>query len=261
VINLKKCFTFSVFCLLAFPLYSQRNEEDVEPVHMRFLFLDESRSSYYILKNDNLIKISSYPYAISSSVEALSGSVLDVFKEVPRPPEVPEPTPIPGQNEPKPYVIKIAEVVYPSDTTATLAVLKPAQNESRFRVQYYESDPDEFPAGSVRVLNLGRTTFGVRMNEKLARVKSGESEVIFPVPDKKHRLRTQVVELQQDGGWKRIYHGITSMRPGQRINAVLVYSPSGMKHTFTPEELAEFGDPPPGHQWLVYKDKPQNREN
>ncbi|MDF3128945.1 hypothetical protein P0Y35_07040 [Kiritimatiellaeota bacterium B1221] len=247
----------SILCLWILSAFGYADEETQEPVpvDMRFLFLDESGTSYFVIKDHELQKITSYPYAISSPVQALSGTVTGIYKELPPLPAGEPPRINPQTGKPLPRVLKIAEVTYPGDTPAVLAVLR-RDRSGEFQVSYFESDPEKFPAGSVRVLNLGLSTFGVKMNEKMTKVPPNSAQTIIPIPDARHRIETRVVEQTPNGNWQPFYKGVTVLRPGQRVNAVLVYSPSGMKHTLTKGEIQAYGAPP-GHAWLVYTDRPQ----
>jgi len=42
----------------------------------------------------------------------------------------------------------------------------------------------------------------------------------------------------------------------RRVQPVTPSCPNGPLHTYTAEELAEFGNPKPGHFWLTYTDTP-----
>jgi len=53
-----------------------------------------------------------------------------------------------------------------------------------------------------------------------------------------------------------IQDNVTVIRPSERIMGVLVYSPGGMRHTFSAAEIAEMGPPKPGCFWLTFSDKP-----
>jgi hypothetical protein len=99
----------------------------------------------------------------------------------------------------------------------------------------------------------------VEVGGELERVEPGRAEVIQAEPDSKHRLIVRVAVLNGEE-WGLLYDSVVMMRPGERVTGVLVYSPSGMRHTYTPAELVEFGDPPPRHQWLMYTEKTATAE-
>lgn len=233
---------------------AQTSDEAPPPVQVRLLFLDESRGEGYSVKlEEGFQKISSYPYAISVPVLRPPGSELEVYKNLPLPP--PDPQQNQQNQNTEPPRIKITTLQIPDNTDAILAVTRPGSRNRETRVAIYNSDLDHYPPNAIRVINLGLTPMGVSINDTVKKVDPGNLVVFKPAPDPKNRVIVRVAQQGQDE-WKVIYDSVLILSPGDRITGVVVFSPSGMRHTYTPLEIQEFGEPKPRHQWLSYTDKP-----
>jgi hypothetical protein len=74
---------------------------------------------------------------------------------------------------------------------------------------------------------------------------------VQPEIDGRNRVHTKAA-VQTPAGWQMLHDSLTIVRPRQRVTAVCVYSPNGMKQAYDEDELARIGAPPPGHFWLTY---------
>ncbi len=242
-------FFLCAFTIPFFAIHAE-NEELPPPVEVRLLFLDESMGEGYSVKTeDSFLKVSSYPYAISNPILRPASTELEIYKNLPPPP------PDAANKSPEPLHIKIATLKIPDNSGSILAVLKPLPNETKANVLIYNSDPDNFPKNSIRIINLGITPMGISVNGKIGQIEPGK-HAIFPTdPDEKNRVVAKVAQLTKTHP-KIIYDGVLILPPENRITGVVVFSPSGMRHTYTELELREFGAPKPRHQWLSYKHKP-----
>lgn len=227
------------------------------PAKLRFLFLDESAGEYSIrVGRDSYRQVSANPYEISSPYQPPAGpeglpSKVDVFKT-----STTEKDSVTGQ----PKRVKIATFTPPATTPSALVVVTPRPPAAPdapldFKVEIIDCNPADFPSGSVRIVNRGRVPMGAMFGENRVVVAPGETNVVRPAVDARHRVFYKIA-AQEAGGWKLLTDNITVLRPTTRMFGIFVYSPSGMKHMRTPAELAEFGPPPPGHFWLSFSDTP-----
>lgn len=225
------------------------------PATLRFLFLEDRPASYFVQTGKNEYrKISSSPYAISAPFVPPSLEAVRIYRYQTQPPASP------AGAAPSPYV-EVATVTPSATSSSTLIVLIPQApvapaTKPGLRAVEYDADPSGFPAGSVRVINLGRTEMAVQLGRATpAQVSPGTTTVLRPSPDSQDRVPARIA-FKDTTGWRILSNKILMLRPEQRITGVLVYSPSGMRHTYTREEIAEFGQPKPGHAWLTFTDTP-----
>jgi hypothetical protein len=246
-------FLASVFCLLIVSVRAQTPpSEEPKPANLRFLFLDEKPGSYSLKSGQAQRQISYAPYAISTPITVLPKGRLDIYQT----PTLPDP--VTGKKEP----VKIASLTPPATLTSALVVVtpRPPTPESPVPpppdITYFDTSIEAFPAGSIRVINLGRSPLGTKF-DKVAPflLQPGETRIVSPTPDSKNRVVVKIAVSEGDA-WKLLSNKIAILKPGQRMTGVFVYSPSGLLHTYTAEELAEFGKPKPGHFWLTYTDTP-----
>jgi len=246
--------TYRIFqtLLLVTAISSNVNAQDrVTSVDARFLFLDESPSSYSIEGNSGYRVLSSYPYQVSPPVTFDPQERVDLYKSA-RKPERSTPSGKPISNEAR--YQKIGTATIPSNVSEVLVVVrKDSEDAGAYRLEYFSSDPREFPEGTVRVINLGRTPIAVGINRERALMAPGQQRIMSPTPDHKDRLIIRVAEGDKNT-WNILYDSVAVLRPGKRMTGVIVYSPTGMRHTYTAYELREFGEPEPGHQWLTFTD-------
>ncbi|WP_309396810.1 hypothetical protein [Cerasicoccus maritimus] len=242
----KNMFARSILCFLTLLALSAwlRAQPVQTGVEVRFLFLDESTGHYEAEIKGKTLLINRYPYSISDPLEVSVGERIPVYRVT----ETPE----------GPQRVQIADVPAGSESGSILAVLAPrrptAESSLAYGVKTFDSDPDDFPVGSLRILNLGRSTAAFALGPERVLIKPGESHVVDPQPDRKNRFFARIAE-RTDDGWEVRYDNVEILRPGERVTGLFVYSPSGMKHTFTEAELEVSGDPPPSHYWLTYTER------
>ncbi|GHC01511.1 hypothetical protein GCM10007047_17510 [Cerasicoccus arenae] len=214
---------------------------------MRFVFIDESGGALFLKDGNQYKQISNVPYSISSPVQVSPGERLEIYKNVSS-----------VDPEQKLTRVKVATLTAPSptedDSTSVLSVIRLTGGESGFQNVYYDDDTREFPERSFRVLNLGQRSMAIALDDIRATVDPGEAKILQPEPDRKNRVSVQVAESGSTG-WQMLYQSVAMLRPSERVTGVLVFSPSGMRHTYTEDEIKVFGEPPPGHVWLTYTEK------
>lgn len=238
----------TVLCLLV-SVHAQQPDAP-KPPKLRFLFIDESAGYYSLKPGATFRQISANPYEISAPFVPADFKALDVYKTLP--------DAVTGQ--PKP--VKIASVTPPADTAAALVIITPrppadAQTPAAYKVELIDSDPKTFPSGSLRIINRAPVAVAVQFGAQNAITAPGAVSLVQPVTDTRHRTLFKIaIQIRQDAGWQLIEDSITVIRPNERMVGILVYSPGGMKHMRTEEEIATFGPPKPGCFWLTYSDKP-----
>jgi hypothetical protein len=222
-----------------------------KPATLRFLFLDETAGAYALKLGDTYRTVSSAPYNISPPYTPASLNRIELFKTGTAP------DPATGA----PVRVRIAGFTPPANTTSALVIITPrpapagSAEPPAYGVEFIDSSPSTFPAGSLRILNRGQTTMAARFAGGQINAEPGETRIITPVADPRGRLRI-LVAVQDPGQWKLIDDNVAIVRPDSRLTGLLVYSPSGMKFRLGPYILAERGDPPPSHVWLTYTDTP-----
>ncbi len=234
-------------CIALFSLARAGAAEPPPDVSLRFLFLDETPGAYSLKTGATFRQLSATPYAIGRPVVARPAARLELFKDSPAP------DPLTG----KIVRIKVATVTAPADTPSALVVLTPrpaepgATTAPAYDVAFYNNDPRDFPARSIRILNLGHAAVATQFGSAQTVTPPGSAQVVQPTPDQRDRVFGKIA-VQTAAGWELLYNRITILRATERVTGVFVYSPSGLRHTYTAQELAERGPPSPGHFWLTY---------
>ena len=237
--------------LLGLILPPVRAQEPPPDVRLRFLFLDETDGAYSLKTGDTYRRLTTTPYAISPPVLAKPHTQLEIFKDSATP------DPVTG----KPVRLKAATVTVPAGTPRSLVVIAPRPAPAdpaaapAWDVAFFNSDPQTFPAKSIRILNLDHVAMAARFGSVHAIVQPGESCILQPDTDRRNRVFARIA-VAAGAGWKLLYDNVTILRPGERLTGIFVYSPSGLRYTYTEGELEDRGPPPPGHFWLTYSDTP-----
>jgi len=217
-----------------------------ETITLRFLVLEEAGGRYLLQTETGRHHLSSYPYAISPPVRVVRGERATVFKTLP-------PDPNEGE-EAQPRQIPVAVIRPPASANDALVVLRPAAPGASYHVRYHNSAAEVFPAATLRVINLANETIGIELAGRIKQIEPGETAVMEGRPDHRNRVIARIARRGPEE-WHILYNSVLVMRPGERMTGVVVFSPSGMRHTYTEDELIEFGNPPPRHEWLTYTEK------
>ncbi len=246
------CLLSSLLCLWVASAHAQTPPTEPKPARLRFLFLDEKPGAYSLKSGTAQRQISPAPYAISSPITVPAKGRLDIYQL----PSVPDP--VTGKKEP----VKIVSLTPPATLTSALVVVTPRPPAAGSTtapapdIAYFDTSTEAFPPGGIRVINLGRSPLGTRFDKiDPFLLQPGETRIVTPVPDAKNRIVVKIA-VSEGESWKLLSNKIAVLKPGQRMTGVFVYSASGLLHTSTSEELAEFGKPNPGHFWLTYTDTP-----
>jgi hypothetical protein len=219
---------------------------------LRFLFLDETPGAYVVRLGTQYRQISSATYDISASFTPPGPQDLEIYKT----PHATDPRT--GQ----PVRIKVATITPPTGAGGvgdTLVVIAPVPHADPVTprpphsVTFFPGDSARFPLRSVRVINLGRGSMAAQVGREQLLLQPGESRIVQPETDARYRVFAKIAE-QTPGGWRLLHDSITLIRPYERVTGVLIFSPTGMRHTRTPDDLLEFGPPQPGHFWLTYSE-------
>ena len=226
--------------------------DEPKPANLRFLFLDENPGAYAIKTAAGLRPISSAPYAISPPVSVAPQTHFEIYQTLPAI------DPATGKKK----SLKLGVIAPPAGVLSALVVVKVAtpppgsKDAPRCDLTYFDTSAEAFPPGSIRVINLGRAPLGTQFDKDAPfQLQPGETRVVKPSPDARNRVVAKIAVSEGDS-WRLLSNKIVLLGPGQRMTGVFLYSPSGLLHTYTSEELAEFGKPKPGHFWISYTDSP-----
>jgi hypothetical protein len=238
-----------VFCVLISVRAQQ--PDTPKPPKLRFLFVDETPGYYSIKPSTTYRQISANPYEISAPFTPADFKPFDVYKTLP--------DPVTGQLKP----IKIATVTPPASTPSALVIITPRppvddQTPAVYNVEVIDSNPNDFPAGSIRIINRSPVAMASQFSDSRIVTPASGISLIKPVTDSRHRALFKIaIQVQQEaGGWRLIQDSITVIRPAERMVGILVYSPGGMRHMMSADEIAEMGPPKPGCFWLTFSDAP-----
>lgn len=237
-------------CAFALGVFAQ-TPSPPKPARLRFLFLDETAGAYAVKTGSTFRQISSTPYAISAEFTPADLTPLEIYKTNPAP------DPVTGKTE----RVKIAGITPPVTTTAALFIITPRPQPAgttapaSYSVEMIDSDARAAPAGSLRILNRGLVSLAAQIGTEQISANPGDTRLFKPVTDQRFRVRIKIAVNNQDG-WKLIDDRIAKVRADTRTTGILVFSPSGMRHTYPEDEIISRGPPPPGHFWLTYTDTP-----
>lgn len=241
--------TICFLWLATAPCIRLEADGDELPPRLRFLFIDETAGAYWIGMDAGLRRVGGEPYAISPPYVPKDRGRFAIYKTLPAPD---------GKSAPAP--VKIATVAIAADIVSALVVVTPRPRSSPeaaldYRVEIIDDSPEAFPAGSLRVINRSPANMAGEFGGELIRVSAGAEGVVRPKTDGRHRLSVKVA-AEESSGWRLLVKNITAVRPDRRMTGLLVYSPGGMRHLLTAEELSMSGEPGPCYYWLVYSDTP-----
>lgn len=234
---------------MGFSTLASAQPADFAPLpRLRFLFLDESAGAYSVKVGRDQRQLSSGPYVISPPFTPADLKPLVLFKELS--------DPATGLVAP----IEVARVSVPTDSTSALVIVSPrprpaATSPLAYAVEIVPTSAEEFPAGSVGIVNRAQAAVATKFGDVQAAVAPGEVKILRVTPDHRHRVLSRIAG-QTSEGWKLVSDSISVVRPEERLIGIYVHSPSGMRHMFTAEEIAEFGPPQPGNFWLTFSDRP-----
>ncbi|MFA6285916.1 MAG: hypothetical protein WC661_00925 [Opitutaceae bacterium] len=221
-----------------------------KPPRLRFLFIDETPGYYSLKPAAAYRQISANPYEISAPFIPADFKPLDVYKTLPDPKT--------GVTRP----VKIATVTPSADTPSVLVIITPrppadADTPAVYKVELIDSNPSLFPAGSIRIINRSPVAMAAQFSSSRVTTAPGEISLVQPVTDARRRLLFKIaIQVQNASGWQLIQDSITVIRPAERMVGILVYSPGGMRHMMSADEIAEMGPPKPGCFWLTFSDTP-----
>jgi hypothetical protein len=251
---------FYLLCLCIFQVIgtssvtaaSTQDSEMLETVDLCFLFLDESSDSFYLKTASGFELLSKSPYAVANPKTFRHNEPIEIYKEL----SAATTLPADSESDAGARRIKIADFPAPDQFTAGLAVLAqpPQSSESnRFKVRFYAAPEKNPNNGVIQLINLGYTSIAAALGDTRIVIEPGENREIEASTDARNRLKVQVAD-KLDGEWKLIERRVVFLSPGERMTGVIVYSPSGMKHLYSKEELLLLGGtPPPAHAWLRFK--------
>lgn len=216
-----------------------------EPVRVRFLLLDESSGDYSVKLGAEFKNLGSKPYVISSPLEFRPGDHLELYKELPDP------------KSGKPVRTRVINLIAPSPKVSLMVIAPSAtvgtDGAPAYNSRFYDVSPEKTPNRSIRILNLSPSPMAARFGSDQVEISPGTERVVTPTFDKRSRIRVFVAS-QGQGEWQMIFNSFLSLGETAHMTGIVVYSPSGLRHTYTEDELATLGPPKPGFFWLYFTD-------
>ena len=219
-------------------------QEPPRSVSLRFLFLDESSGDYFVKVGPAFNNLGTKPYVVSPSFDFPPGSRIELYKQLADPST--------GELV-RTRVINLSASASPSHA---LAVITPttdvAEDGTRsYRSHLYDIAPDKTPPRSIRILNLSPSPMAARFGTDQIEISPGADRLVTPSVDKRNRIRVYVAS-HGVGEWHMIFNSFLSLQENNRVTCIVVYSPSGLLHTYTQDELETLGSPKPGFFWLYF---------
>lgn len=211
---------------------------------LRFLFLDESSGDYFVKVGAAFTNLGAKPYVVSPSFDFPPDTRLELYKQL---------------ADPKTGELvrtRVINLTVSASPTHALAVITPtpdiAEDGTRsYRSRLYDIAPDKTPPRSIRILNLSPSPMAARFGTDQIEILSGAERLVTPAVDKRNRIRVYVAS-QGVGEWQMIFNSFLSLQENSRMTGIVVHSPSGLRHTYTKEELDTLGAPKPGFFWLYF---------
>jgi hypothetical protein len=241
-------FALGIIAFQVSSLLAQASSGSAAP-RLRFLFLDESPGAYYVSTDGQQKElISSGPFVISSPYKPSRSMPLQIYKELA--------DPLTGIIRKLP----VARVIPPAETSSAIVIVSPRPRENPeaeldYQVEVINADADVFPSGTIGVINRAEVAMAAQFGDKQIALLPGETKIVHPSTDARYRYFSRVA-ARTENGWKAVSDTISVVRPQERIIGIFVYSPSGMRNTYTAAEIEEFGPPKPGNFWLTFSDTP-----
>ncbi|MFH1499405.1 MAG: hypothetical protein ABII82_16470 [Verrucomicrobiota bacterium] len=241
-----KAFKYLLIIALFLPLLTSAQTPPAS-AKIRFLFLDESNGSYSVKIGADHIELGSKPYVFSRPFEFPVGSRLELHKRLPDPKT--------GET----VRTRVANLTVGASPTHALAIVSPSATAAPgatpdYRVNLYDVSPEKTPDRSIRILNLSPSPMAARFGTDQLEVSPGGERIVAPTVDKRSRIRVYVA-AQAAGEWNMIFNSFLSLQEKTRMTGIVVYSPSGMRHTYTENELKTLGPPQPGFFWLYFTEQ------
>lgn len=219
-------------------------QEPAPPVSLRFLFLDESPGDYFVKTGATFTNLGAKPYVVSSAFEVAPGSRVELHKQLA--------DPATGEL----VRTRVLSLNASASPTHALAVVTPTNEVApdgtrSYRSRLYDIAPEKTPPRSIRILNLSPSPMAARFGTEQIEISPGAERLVIPSVDKRNRIRVYVAS-QGAGEWQMIFNSFLSLQETSRMTGIVVYSPSGLRHTYTKDELETLGPPKPGFFWLYF---------
>lgn len=236
-----------VLSLLNGYLFGQGSDEET-PVDVRILVVDEVGEGFAVNAGEQEVIVCNHPYEISRPVRYWGGDQLELSQVAYR---------VNDDGETEPDFSLAGSIVIPEDASSILVVFLPNKDRSEYYGKIYADSDSDFPYGSLRVINLSPSAIAFAAGGDRQFLESGEIAVVSPEVDRKNRLFLKVADKKSDE-WNILLNSVEVLRPSDRITGVVVYSPSGMRHTMTSTEIRMFGEPKPGNYWIDFRERRAN---
>lgn len=243
--SLRTLLLFVSVCLgLACPVYAQTSTSQIPRAVLRFLFLDESPGSYSVKNPQGYTDLGATPYVVSAPQTFTPGDRIELFKELRDPT-----TGLPVRTR-----VLARQVPATSHALIVITPSTPSADGTRdYQSRLFETDPAKTPPRSVRILNLGTQPVSARFGSRITDIAPGESNLLVPDLDSRGRSRA-FVALRDPQAPKMLFNSFISFPDGRRMTGIIVHSPSGLRHTYTQDELTTMAPPRAGHFWLSFTD-------
>jgi len=139
--------------------------------------------------------------------------------------------------------VVVAQATLPEGATGALIVLLPAAQAVEAmgpRLLVFPDSPTDFPAKSIRLINLSGNNSAVRIAKEDYSVPFGQSKVVPLAFDGLGRCLVTAAVLDS-GNWTIVFKDMLAPAPTQRVTLLLAYSPTGAGTAMSFDEIQAGG--------------------
>jgi len=139
--------------------------------------------------------------------------------------------------------VVVSQAILPQGSTGALIVLLPAAQTDQAkgpRLLVFPDSPTDFPAKSIRLINLSGSSSAVRIAKEDHSIPFGQSKVAPLALDGLGRCLVTAAVLDE-GNWMVVYKDMLAPEPTQRVTLLLAYSPTGAGTAMSHDEIMAGG--------------------
>ncbi len=203
---------------------------DTGPI-LRFMSWETPVTDLFLVVGKELKPVSIPAFNVSAPVSLPSGTIeVILMKKV-------------ATSEGGQTPVVVAQAVLPEGAAGALVVLLPAASTdttAAYRLLVFSDSPSDFPAQSIRVINLSGNNSAVRIAGDDYRIPFGQSKITPLSLDRLGRCLVTAAVVE-NGDWNIVYRDMLAPEHTQRVTLLMVYSPTGAGTSMSYDEILAGG--------------------